>query len=83
MSPVRPLGSYRIDATSAGPKTDLSLSTLAGPLRLTGSGQWSAGAGMRFTAEASADERERANLQGMLGLIGRREGDRVIIKIGA
>ncbi len=83
MSPVRPLGSYRIDVTSSGPQTDLSLSTLAGPLRLSGKGQWSGGAGMRFTAEASADERERANLQGMLGLIGRREGDRVIIKIGA
>jgi hypothetical protein len=38
---------------------------------------------MRFTAEALADEPERARLLPLLGLLGRREGERTIIKIGA
>lgn len=83
MTPVHPLGSYRVDVTGAGPQATVALVTLAGPLRLTGQGNWTARSGLRVTAEAVADESERERLSSFLVLVGRREGDRVIIKIGA
>ena len=38
---------------------------------------------LRFSALASADEAERMRLQTLLGLIGRRQGKKTLIKIGA
>jgi general secretion pathway protein N len=83
LTPVRPLGAYRIDVVGSGSQARVQMSTLSGPLRLEGSGTWDARAGLRFTAEAQADESERGRLQGLLGLLGRRDGERTIIKIGA
>lgn len=83
MTPVRPLGSYRVDVVGQGRQAELSIQTLAGPLRLQGSGSFDAQNGLRFTAEASTDAAEQGRLQSFLGLIGRREGERTIIKIGA
>ncbi len=82
MTPVRPLGTYRIDVTGTGRNVSLSLATLSGPLQLQGSGTWERRAGVRFTATARADGPERAQLLSLLALIGRREGDRTIIRIG-
>jgi general secretion pathway protein N len=83
LTPVRPLGAYRIEVVGSGEQAKVTMSTLSGPLRLDGSGVWNARSGMRFTAEALADEPERARLLPLLGLLGRREGERTIIKIGA
>lgn len=83
MTPVRPLGSYRVDIIGQGGQAELGIQTLAGPLRLQGSGNFSAQGGLRFTAEASADAAERSRLDSFLGLIGRRDGDKTIIRIGA
>jgi len=83
LTPVRPLGAYRVDIVGSGPQATLTMTTLSGPLRLNGSGRWDARSGLRFTAEASADETEKARLLPLLGLMGRREGERFIIKIGA
>jgi general secretion pathway protein N len=83
MTPVRPLGTYRIDVNGTGRDVALTLSTTSGPLQLRGSGTWSPRAGVRFTAEAHAEGVERARLQSLLGLIGRREGEKTIIRIGA
>jgi general secretion pathway protein N len=83
LTPVRPLGAYRIDIVGSGARAQVQMTTLSGPLRLEGSGTWDARSGLRFTAEAQADESERMRLQGLLGLLGRRDGDRTIIKIGA
>ncbi|MFP5460795.1 MAG: type II secretion system protein N [Gammaproteobacteria bacterium] len=82
MTPVRPLGSYRIDVTGTGQDVSLGLRTLSGPLKLEGSGQWARRAGLNFTASASAEGAEKSRLQSLLALIGRREGDRTIIRIG-
>ncbi len=82
MTPVRPLGSYRIDIEGSGREVALRLATLAGPLRLQGSGQWDRRAGVRFTADATAEGPDRARLQSLLALIGRRDGERTIIRIG-
>ena len=83
LTPVRPLGAYRIDVVGSGARAQVKMNTLSGPLRLQGAGTWDARSGLRFTAEASAEEPERARLQPLLGLLGRREGERTIIKIGA
>lgn len=83
MTPVRPLGTYRVAVASAGRQADVTLATAKGPLNLSGKGRWSARSGLQFTAEAWPDASERERLQSMLNLVGRREGDRVIIKIGA
>lgn len=83
VSPVRPLGSYKVDVVSSGLQADVSLSTLQGPLRLSGNGNWTGRSGLRFTVQAESEPRERERLSGLLSLVGRREGERVIIKIGA
>lgn len=83
LTPVRPLGSYQVDISSNGPQADLSLTTLKGPLNLVGSGTWSGRTGVRFSAQATPDPAERERLQSFLALVGRREGDKIIIKIGA
>ena len=83
MTPVRPLGTYRIDVNGAGGDVNLSLSTLSGPLQLQGRGSWDRRAGVRFEAQARAEGPERQRLQSLLGLIGRREGERTVIRIGA
>jgi general secretion pathway protein N len=83
ISPINPVGSYRVDLSGQGNDTGVVLSTLQGPLRLTGTGSFNARSGLKMNAEAMADESERLRLQSMLGLIGRRDGDKVIIKIGA
>lgn len=82
MTPVRPLGTYRIDVEGSGRDVSLRLATLTGPLRLQGSGQWDRRAGVRFTADATAEGADRARLQSLLALIGRRDGERTIIRIG-
>lgn len=83
MTPVRPLGSYRIDVVGRRGRAELSLATIDGSLRLQGNGHFDANRGLRFVAEASAQGRERDRLQSFLGLIGPREGERTIIRIGA
>lgn len=82
MTPVRPLGSYRIDVVGSGRDVSLGLNTLSGPLKLEGSGKWERRAGLRFTAWASAEGAEKSRLQSLLALIGRRDGERTIIRIG-
>ncbi len=82
MTPVRPLGSYRVDVVGRSGQTELSIHTLSGPLRLQGSGSFSARTGLRFVAEASAEPPEQARLDVFLGLIGRRDGGKTVIRIG-
>ncbi len=83
MTPVRPLGSYRVDIDGQGPQADVGLQTLSGPLQLTGKGTWNARTGLRFEADARAEPNEAERLQSFLGLVGRREGRRTILRIGA
>lgn len=83
LTPVRPLGDYRIGLNGNGGKAELVIHTLQGPLRLAGKGTWDARAGVRFDAEATADDAERQRLEAFLGMLGRRVDNRTIIKIGA
>ena len=83
LTPVNPLGSYHIEIMGSTDQTQIRLTTRSGPLQLTGSGHWTASSGLKFQAEAWADGPEQARLQSLLGLMGRREGDRVRITLGA
>ena len=84
LSTLRPMGSYRIVLAGSATGTTtpgLTLSTLQGPLRLSGQGQW-LGQRLRFTGEASADEGFEAALANLLNIIGRREGPRSRLSLG-
>lgn len=83
LTPVRPLGSYRIGVIGQGNSAKLDISTISGPLLLEGDGTWTSRRGVQFKALASAEDRERARLQTLLGLIGKRQGKKTLIKIGA
>ena len=77
---VQPLGSYRVQL-QGGDTPTLTLSTLEGPLRLTGSGQW-VGRRLRYSGEARADPGLEAALANLLNLLGRRQGDRALMSFG-
>lgn len=83
LTPVQPLGSYRVTIAGRGSTAGLGLETISGPLRLSGTGTWEARRGLRFTAEAQADDEQADRLRSFLGVIGRRDGERTIIRIGA
>ena len=80
---MRPLGAYRIDVDASGDSTKVGINTIEGPLKLSGGGIFTPRTGLRATVSAEAEESERLRLQSLLGLLGRREGTRTIIKIGA
>lgn len=80
LTTLRPMGSYRLTLTG-GATPVLHLSTLAGDLQLSGSGQWE-GSHLRFTGEARTTPEREAVLANLLNLLGRREGARSIITQG-
>lgn len=84
LSTLRPMGSYRLllqgDAGGT-PSPELTLSTLQGPLRLQGQGQWNNGR-LRFAGEASAEEGFETALSNLLNIVGRREGSRSLLSLG-
>lgn len=83
MTPVRPLGTFRGELVSSGEHAQVNLTTLAGPLRLEGNGRWAGQSGLRLEARAWSDPEARDRLEPLLSLMGRREGDKTIIRIGA
>jgi general secretion pathway protein N len=83
LTSVRPLGSYRVDVVGSGASADVKLLTTQGPLNLTGNGVWNARQGLRLSIEALADESAKIKLQTLLSLMGRRDGEKTIIRIGA
>lgn len=84
LSTLKPMGSYRIQlaGTAEGTATpSLQLSTLQGPLLMSGQGQW-VGQRLRFTGEASAQEGHEAALANLLNIMGRRQGSRSLLSWG-
>ncbi|MFY9513308.1 MAG: type II secretion system protein N, partial [Rubrivivax sp.] len=84
VSTLDTLGSYRLaingGAGSSSP-AGVVLSTLDGPLQLSGSGQW-ASTGLRFRGEARALPGSEAALNNLLNIIGRRQGTLAVLSIG-
>lgn len=84
LSPVKPMGSYRLalNGTAEGtPTPSLALSTLQGPLLVSGQGQW-VGQRLRFTGEARAEEGQEAAFDNLLNIVGRRQGTRSLLSLG-
>ncbi|HVW52492.1 MAG TPA: type II secretion system protein N [Trinickia sp.] len=77
VSPVKPLGSYRVAFQSQGDDSTIDLSTLNGPLMLSGHGMVSANS-TSFHGQASAQPQARDNLAGLLNVLGRPNGDGTI-----
>ena len=83
VSTLEVLGSYRLQlqGESAGSSASVRLSTLSGPLQLSGSGQWAASK-LRFAGQASAEPGAEAGLNNLLNIIGRRQGALSLLSIG-
>ena len=83
LSTLEELGSYRLQlqGDARGDAAQLQLSTLAGALQLSGSGQWAASK-LRFNGQASAAPGSESALGNLLNIIGRRQGALSLISIG-
>jgi general secretion pathway protein N len=77
VSPVKPLGSYRVTLQAQGDSSTIDLATLGGSLLLSGHGTLGANASS-FHGQASATGETRDNLAGLLNLLGRPTGDGVV-----
>ena len=80
LSTVVPLGSYRLRIAGNGNPPTLELQTLSGPLQIRGTGAMS-GSHVKFSGVASAEPAMRPPLNGLLGLLGMRSGDKVLLAI--
>lgn len=80
LSTVAPVGSYQL-VLSGGPAPSLALSTLAGALKLSGSGNW-VGARLRFSGVATVEPELLGAFTNLLNIIGRRQGTQSIITLG-
>lgn len=80
LSRIAPFGSYRLSLDGAGQEVKLVLATLQGPLHLEGSGTVRA-AGLRFDGLAWADPAMRPALNTLLGVLGPRQGDKVVLRV--
>jgi general secretion pathway protein N len=77
LASIRPLGEYVITVTgNPDTRIDMTLATTKGPLMLEGNGQWTNGQRFVFNGYASAQERSKEALTGLLSQMGRLEGDR-------
>jgi general secretion pathway protein N len=80
LSTIVPLGSYRLRVKGAGQPPALELETLSGPLRMQGKGTM-VGSRIKFSGTASAEAAMQPALNGLLGLLGLRSGDKVLLAI--
>ena len=80
LSTLKPLGSYRL-VLQGGDSPTLELSTLDGPLQISGSGRW-VGARLRFNGEVRAVPEREQVLDNLLNIVGRRKGPRSLISLG-
>lgn len=80
LSPVVPLGTYRLRVAGNGGPPSLDLQTLTGPLQLRGKGTIE-GSHIKFSGIATAEREMQPALNGLLGLLGMRSGDKVLLAI--
>jgi general secretion pathway protein N len=80
LSTIVPLGSYRLRVTGRGDGPALELVTLSGPLQMQGRGRIE-GSRIRFNGTAGAEAGMQPALNGLLGVLGMRSGDKVLLAI--
>ena len=80
LSPIAPLGSYRIDGRGEGAALRFTLATVEGALRLAGRGELSASGRLAFSGEARAEPAHAERLEPLLRLLGpaRADGSRAL-----
>lgn len=78
LSPVAPLGSFRLTLDGKGGGTEVLLTTLRGPLQLTGRGSADVRK-VKFTGTADAAPEFRPGLGALLSVLGRRAGDKAVL----
>lgn len=83
LSPVAPLGAYRLDLRPDENGFALTLATLQGPLTIEGSGNWQRSGRFGFTGRASAAAEQRAQLQPLMNMLGPSRPDGVALRIGS
>lgn len=71
LSPIKPLGAYRLQLDWHGEQAALMLVTRSGPLLLEGTGQF-AGGKLKFSGQAQAQEGQEERLAILLNLLGQR-----------
>jgi len=86
LTPVSPMGHYRVQTNGVWPGTQLELLTISGPLELKGNGTINEGGRLRFTGRAQAmagtDPGVKAQLTGLISLLGRRDGEGSLLNFG-
>lgn len=86
LTPVSPMGHYRLQTNGIWPGTQLDLLTVSGPLELKGSGTIPEGGRLHFTGRAQAmpgtDPGVKAQLTGLISLLGRRDGEGALLNFG-
>lgn len=86
LTPVSPMGHYRLQTNGIWPGTQLELLTISGPLELKGSGTIPEGGRLRFQGRAQAlagtDPGVKAQLTGLISLLGRRDGEGALLNFG-
>lgn len=74
LSPIRPLGAYRITLDWRGQQAQMQLTSTRGPLLLTGSGRLERGR-LRFSGRAQAENGQEQRLANLLNLLGQRRSE--------
>lgn len=82
LSPIKPLGAYRLTVDWQGHRAPLQLVTVKGPLLLSGTGMLAEGR-MQFSGKAEAAPEQQEKLANLLNLLGqrRKEGDKNVIAL--
>ena len=82
LSPVKPLGAYDLTFNWHGQQADMILTTVKGPMLLSGSGEINNGR-LQFSGTAQADAGQEEKLANLLNLLGqrRRQGGKEIISL--
>ncbi|HUU71143.1 MAG TPA: type II secretion system protein N [Burkholderiales bacterium] len=78
LSPVAPLGDFRVVVNATGRQGNARLTTLRGPLLLEGQGQMEDGK-FQFSGTADAEPEMRSRLNGLIGVLGPRSGQQVLL----
>ncbi len=82
LSPVAPLGSYRLTARGSGTQIGFELATIKGPLLLSGNGLWTPSR-LQFHGEAKAEPTVRTELGPLIGLLGRPSANGAELRFGS
>ena len=74
LSPIRPLGAYKVSLDWRGQQAQMQLTSTRGPLLLTGSGRLDHGR-MQFSGRAQAEAGQEQRLANLLNLLGQRRSE--------